>query len=253
MNEKNNKNDFIKLLDNGFIKYTNINEEYLNNNLPNFDDNKDVLGNSTFSLIATTYLINISILLNLQMNDLLYNNKNYIKRDNKTINILIKPIYFSKKDFNNYNKIKQKVNNFSFIEADILENAQFLTVGKGYEYGGYQKQTINIDYRREDCSSWLCSLINMKRVSTNNIMDYRMKEITSVIEEIKKDEIKLGDIMCWRGHTGIIYEINKEDNKVGILSFSRDVPNIEGVGYKHFDISSKEKPRKFFKLKSKEI
>ncbi len=240
------KEEFIKLLENGFAKYVGLSDNELYSNLPNFDDKKDWLGNSAFSLIALTYLMNISSISDVPLNELLAKNSEYISLNGDTIKVLIKPIYMSASDVENYEAIAKQNCKSSLvkIDNDNVNNSKFFTVGKGYEFGGYQNQSCNDEHRREDCSSWICGLTGIKRMSTADMVKLSNNKN---IKTVNSDDIKPGDIMCYKGHTGIVSQ-KKNNEVVRVLSYARDVPNYEGVGYKDFKINDNDKPRKFFRL-----
>ena len=104
--------------------------------IPNFDKEEDrKFSDGTIATIALVYLVNISKMTNKPFNqiisnadDCLYNTRRRLFRKNKQVVSLIKPILLTKFD---KEQIHPNENSFCY------EN-KFYTIGKGYEFGGYQ-------------------------------------------------------------------------------------------------------------------
>lgn len=241
------KDDFIRLLKTGFINTLKINEKQLP--LPDCNDPKNSFGNSNFSLIALTYLINISLLTEIELNKLLAKNTEYFSLNGEQIRILIKPISITgEENVVEYESIPAKS---SFITKVSGERLDFYTIGKGYEFGGTQRDGTHDDYERHDCSSWVCKLARINRCSTKDLMEgkFTLMDSASQLETVSVQEARPGDIMCWQGHIGFIHKVLAEKGKIALLSYLREVPDYEGIGYRDFEIQSDKKPRKFFRSK----
>lgn len=252
--------------------------------IPNFDKEEDrKFSDGTIATIALVYLVNISKMTNKPFNqiisntdDCLYDTRRRLFRKNKQVVSLIKPILLTKSD---KEQIHSNENSFCY------EN-KFYTIGKGYEFGGYQlplqaKETViepkemeheeKDKFRREDCSSWVSKIAKIDRISTKDMMTiHDKKAIDEMYGELKnkvknagkklkvigKYDIKPGDIVCFTrksggGHAGIIKEINKLDNTIDVISYTRD-DNLkyEGIGIQKYNLDDQTKTYKFFRKKS---
>lgn len=252
--------------------------------IPNFDKEEDrKLSDGTIATIALVYLVNISKMTNKPFNqiisntdDCLYDTRRRLFRKNKQVVSLIKPILLTKSD---KEQIHSNENSFCY------EN-KFYTIGKGYEFGGYQlplqaKETViepkkmkheeKDKFRREDCSSWVSKIAKIDRISTRDMMTiHDKKAIDEMYGELKdkiknagrklkvigKYDIKPGDIVCFTrksggGHAGIIKEIDKLNNTIEVISYARD-DNLkyEGIGTQKYDLDDPTKTYKFFRKKS---
>lgn len=84
----------------------------------------------------------------------------------------------------------------------------------------------------------------------------KIKNAGRKLKVIGKYDIKPGDIVCFTrksggGHAGIIKEIDKLNNTIEVISYTRD-DNLkyEGIGVQKYDLDDQTKTYKFFRKKS---
>jgi hypothetical protein len=129
------------------------------------------------------------------------------------------------------------------------QSYELLTPTLGYAFGGNRECGIeNLKYKGKvfkthDCSSYVASKLNstkpfatfhMQQAYQNRCDNEYCKAVLEVLRPISIIDIEPGDVFAWRtqsgGHTGFITKV-LNSTCFTTLSFSRDIPRIEGFGY----------------------
>jgi len=276
----NNENDFNKFLNPRYFDNLKVNKNNNTpaiNHIPNFNDKDDVTANSTFSALGLFYATLFSFMDNVTISDL-YNNELVAEKDDSCLkdfkgdvieSFLIKPIKLENEEreiFRQYLKdsVKRYKNEENILLFFDLKLTNFVTIGKGYEFGGSQEVYENMVNRREDCSSFISNIFNIIRLSTSDFVDfyqfskkvilkgiieknelnekkllelenrlnilknkfgsYLNEQFADKVEPIIYDELESSDIVVWRGHCGIFS--NFEDKNKGIIKILAVSRNI---------------------------
>ncbi len=140
------------------------------------------------------------------------------------------------------------------VDSIFSASGELLVLNKGYFFGGSREDVKyhSKELKAEDCSSaiakWLdskiaFSTIDMKNHYENILSDSEVgKELNSLLSPIGKKEIvceKLeeGDVYMFRtkagGHTGVVSKIACGETQKCFegLSYSRNMPLVDGLGY----------------------
>ncbi len=140
------------------------------------------------------------------------------------------------------------------IESIFVSSNELLVPNKGYFFGGSRSDDKYSakELRAEDCSSaiakWLDSKIAFSTIDMKNHYEHVLsqsevgQELNSLLSPIGKKEIvceKLeeGDVYMFRtktgGHTGVVSKIACDENQKCFegLSYSRNMPLVDGLGY----------------------
>lgn len=174
--------------------------------------------------------------------------------------------------------------NFYFSDMDTPSGLAF--VHSGYAFGGQREETRYGDegklFGPEDCSSWIGKIVDCEHPLTTIDELYLSRMLTGegvvpnhwlydteclevakfldVVDVHSIDDIQAGQIYSIRnvaiddqigigsgGHTGIVLgPINEAE--VLVLSYSREMPEIEGFGVSSFPIQSDEKQIHYFSI-----
>ncbi len=116
----------------------------------------------------------------------------------------------------------------------------------GYSYGGSRKDNIYDDkfYKNEDCSSAVAKWIgyNDKEFSTWHLKNYLAKTDSKCADDhdclkiaeklVHVNDPQPGSIFLVGSHTGVVTGVY-EDGIIETLSYNRDMPQFEGLGYKN--------------------
>ncbi|MDD2840418.1 MAG: hypothetical protein PHY80_04860 [Rickettsiales bacterium] len=194
-------NELIKIFDgeNGFIYF----KMFINSNFDDifglkskelfkikadFSDVNNIFGNSKFTLLVLFYLLNISCLTDKSMSELLSTSSvlssSLLLTDigefvSEKLITFRHPLQLSEVD-----KQKLDENSYSFLDREI---STFYTIGKGYQFGGYQEQTKGLRYNDQDCSSWICRITSLPRISTVNIVEIiKLKKLCESYDELRE-------------------------------------------------------------------
>lgn len=146
----------------------------------------------------------------------------------------------------------------------------------GYFFGGSDEKDQNKIHRFEDCSSAASKWLRTDRFSTADLQqcfenqNLPVNQQTIACREISRsvniissiEDIKPGDIICWRrwdleqqkyvgGHMGVIVDIKLPN--IGFMSYSRDVPKVEGMVYNTINLEDQSNNRKYMFFRQKEV
>ncbi|MFN7039434.1 MAG: hypothetical protein ACK4OM_07735 [Alphaproteobacteria bacterium] len=251
------ENDFYELISDSFS------DKYLLDpyEIIRFETNSNnVMGTSMPNFIQLALFTILSVAGN-------YNNfsevteltENNIYNFNYSPNIQTSAIFKQINDF----ELEQGIKNWIYYLDDGNHIPSLAVFNLGYFYGGSRdnSQYKNKYFRMEDCSSsiakWLnsdveFSTIHMEEVFDGDIENSFAQEASKFLMPIKDRLPIAGDIFTYRkyniekdpgkldransmsGHTGIVANYYEKENKHYFehLSYNRDIPKIEGLGYK---------------------
>jgi hypothetical protein len=133
---------------------------------------------------------------------------------------------------------------------------ELLVPSLGYAYGGsrHDARYKDKELRAEDCSSAVSKWVG----ATHEFSTYHMFMLyegdpncdsdplclsaKATLLPIKKDIslIIKGNIFCYRSHTGIVTNNYPEEQILETISYSRDMPDLEGLGYRNYSYTEKQ-------------
>lgn len=179
-----------------------------------------------------------------------------------------------------HNEVDPNFINWAYFYKDEYSPTQgelmFFTLG--YSFGGSRldERYNNKEFKTEDCSSavakWIESIypfstLHMEEAFDNDCHNAECEVVTSIMAPVITAE--KGDIYVFRkydinlnpeksdrtysksGHTGIVTNVYPERNCFESLSYNRDMPKIEGLGFHEECMDNyPEKKYMFFTLKN---
>jgi hypothetical protein len=140
------------------------------------------------------------------------------------------------------------------VDSIFSASGELLVLNKGYFFGGSRsdEKYLAKELKAEDCSSaiakWLGSKIAFSTIDMKNHYEHLLtqsevgQELNGLITPIGKKEIvcenlEEGDIYMFRtkagGHTGVVSKIVCDESQKCFegLSYSRNMPLVDGLGY----------------------
>lgn len=234
---KTNKNQQLFTLaknkvDKGFDFYSK--SIFANNNLnplkPNNFDDDSANGSSVLNVIQIIFLAAFRVKSSIEtLNDL----SSHL--DNEAYDVMTSPVIQGVKAPKNFSE-------FSGWFYYDQYNQELITPSLGYAFGGsradsrYNKK----EFALQDCSSSVAKFVNstgtfatyaMKMAAKNECKGEKLCNNVKVSLELKSQENAVsGDVFVIKSHTGFIFKILDSRCFTG-LSYNRDIPKIEGVGY----------------------
>ena len=146
---------------------------------------------------------------------------------------------------------------FYIYSSSKMNQFELLVPTLGYAFGGSRADPhyANKEFKTEDCSSALAKWLgakapfitsNMKAVFENSpgcnedAFCQAAKEVLSPLStDTLQNHPQKGEIFFFPGHTGIVSNVYYNEQLIETLSYSRDMPSIEGLGYKNYSFEEK--------------
>lgn len=149
----------------------------------------------------------------------------------------------------NFNNSAYKSWFYFYQDEESPTQGELLVPHLGYAFGGSRADSRYKDkiFKSEDCSSavakWLGATepfitTSMKAVHENSSeCDNFCKSAKAVLTPVVDKET--GYIFFFPGHTGVVTNVYPNEELFETLSYSRDMTNVEGLGYKNYSYTEK--------------
>ena len=214
------------------------------------DDNGKIVnyfGTGWLGCIQNLYITELRVLnIITSIKDLSENYKIYNLSESPNIQTTIFPKGFNSSYY--YSWFYYYQDNKSPLQGELL------TPNFGYIFGGSRNDVryLNKTFRAEDCSSavakWVGSSVafsteHMKMLYNNDtgcdadLWCAAAKEVLKPLYNVDLSNISAGVIFCIKSHAGIITDNYPSLNIFETLSYNRDLPKLEGLGYKNYSYS----------------
>lgn len=158
--------------------------------------------------------------------------------DNKAYDVMKSPLIQGVTLSEEFNKFDEFSDWFYFNS----ESQEIYTPNLGYAFGGSRNdpQYHNKEFRMEDCSSAIAKWVNAPGTLATYALklaykgecseDSLCQNAISVLEAKFHNDLIDGDVFVKKSHTGVVTKVINS-TCFDTLSYSRDIPKIEGLGY----------------------